>query len=376
MKIGFVFDDSLDAPDGVQQYLLTLGRWLTENGHDVHYLVGETARDDIPGVHSLSRNIRVKYNRNWVRIPLPAGSKRIKALLDEEQFDVLHVAAPFSPMLAAKVINSAPQGTRIVSTFLIAPASKAVETATKGLAALTRRAVGRIDKHISLSSVARDFAYGAYGVESEIIPSPIDVKMFRGADRSDAAAKAKAEADNETKQILFFGRLVDRKGARHLLNAVKHLEEQVDLADVEVVIAGDGPLRAELEAQARGLRTPVKFLGFVDEDDKASLLRSADLVVFPSTGGESFGIVLVEALASGAQVVLAGDNPGYRSTFENNEELLVDPADVNEFARRIHMGLFDEDFRRRAARFGEDHVKKFDLDVVMGRILRVYEGSR
>lgn len=371
MKIGFVFDDTLDAPDGVQQYLLTLGRWLTEDGHDVHYLVGETTRDDIPGVHSLSRNVRVKYNRNWVRIPLPAGSKRVRALLGEEQFDVLHVAAPFSPMLAAKVINNAPEGTRIVSTFLIAPASKAVETATKGLAALTRRAVGRIDKHISLSSVARDFAYGAYGVESEIIPSPIDVAKFRGAAGSSAAREAKAE--NRTKQVLFFGRLVDRKGARHLLNAVKHLEDRTDLSGVEVVIAGDGPLRAELEAQARELRTPVKFLGFVDEDDKASLLQNADLVVFPSTGGESFGIVLVEALASGAKVVLAGDNPGYRSTFESNEELLVDPTDVDEFASRIHKGLFDEDFRRRATRFGEEHVKKFDLDAVMGRILQAYK---
>src|ERR1039458_8447904 len=107
LKVGFVLDDSLDKTDGVQQYILSLGSWLKQQGHDVHYLVGETVRTDIPNVHSLSRNINARFNSNRMSTPLPASPARIRKLLEDVQFDVLHVQIPYSPFLAQQIIELA-----------------------------------------------------------------------------------------------------------------------------------------------------------------------------------------------------------------------------------------------------------------------------
>src|SRR3989344_1271873 len=99
MKIGFVLDDGFDRLDGVQQYMLTYGQWLTKEGHEVHYLVGETTHSIIPNLHSLSRNLKVRFNKNRSSIPLKIYKNAIKKLLSEEKFDVLHIQMPYSPML-------------------------------------------------------------------------------------------------------------------------------------------------------------------------------------------------------------------------------------------------------------------------------------
>ncbi len=370
MKIGFVFDDSLDFPDGVQQYVLMLGRELTERGHEVHYLVGETTRTDIPNAHSLSKNHKVKFNGNIMRIPAPASKKKIRALLDDQDFDVLHVQAPYSPFMAGRVISAAPKDTRIVSTFLIAPGSRVAELGNVALGAITRRTTNRIESHIALSPVAQQLARGAYGAETRIIPSPVELEEFRQA--------VAMEKPAGVQRILFLGRLVERKGCDLLLDALaeaERLEGFPGANGLELLVAGDGPLREQMEEKAKKLRTPVKFLGFIDEDDKAPLLASADLVTFPATGGESFGIVLIEACAAGSGVVLAGDNPGYRSTFADNEDVLVDPADTQEFARRIHRSLTDAEFASETHAWLQEHVQQFAAPAVVDQILEVYQAG-
>ena len=107
LKIGFVLDDSLDVPDGVQQYVLTVGAWMKGQGHDVHYLVGQTDRNDIPNVHSMSKNIKVRFNKNRMTMPLPTSVKAIAAILQREQFDILHVQMPYSPFMAGRLIKAA-----------------------------------------------------------------------------------------------------------------------------------------------------------------------------------------------------------------------------------------------------------------------------
>src|SRR4051812_41321546 len=103
LKIGFVLDDSLDKPDGVQQYVLSMGEWLRSQGHDIHYLVSTTTRSDLSNVHNLGRFVTVRFNGNAMGTPLPASGRKIKRLLRDEQFDVLHVQLPYSPFLAHKV---------------------------------------------------------------------------------------------------------------------------------------------------------------------------------------------------------------------------------------------------------------------------------
>src|SRR5688572_30587739 len=239
MKIGMVFDDSLDKPDGVQQFVLTLGGWLTENGHDVHYLVGETKRSDIANLHSLSRNIKVRFNQNRMAIPLPARREPIRAVLEREKFDVLHVQVPYSPALAARIIAAADDTTAVVGTFHVAPHSGLVTAANRLLGAYLRRSLARFDAMMSTSEPARQFALQTFRIDSQVAALPVDTKQFR-----DAQPFARYRI---SKNVLFLGRLVERKGCRYLLEAVAHIcREGTWPEGARVIVCGAGPLAARL----------------------------------------------------------------------------------------------------------------------------------
>src|SRR6266568_4599131 len=151
LKIALVFDDTLDKPDGVQQYMLTIGRWLVGQGHEVHYIVGETVRRDVPNLHSMARNVKVRFNQNRMSIPLPASKREIHNLLQHERFNVLHVQVPYSPQLSARVIAAALPQAAVIGTFHIAPHSKLVHGANRALGLWLRRTLGRFDRMLAVS---------------------------------------------------------------------------------------------------------------------------------------------------------------------------------------------------------------------------------
>jgi len=123
MKIALVLDDTLDKPDGAQQAVITLGTWLRKQGHEVHYLVADTKRTDIPNVKTLGRFLNLRYNKNTVRTPLPASRKKIKQLMDQEQYDVVHVMMPYSPLLGEWTVRFAGPKTAVIGSFHTLPAS-------------------------------------------------------------------------------------------------------------------------------------------------------------------------------------------------------------------------------------------------------------
>lgn len=367
MKIGFVLDDSLDKSDGVQQYVLTLGAYYRTQGHEVHYIVGETLRDDIPHVHSLSRNIQAKFNQNRMSTPLPVPKPRIAQLLEELQLDVLHVQMPYSPLLAARVISFADSKTVIIGTFHIIPFSKAESLATKALGLVLRRNLKRFDAIYSVSTPAQRFAKKAFNIQSEVLPNVVNMQQY-------AHAKPLSKYD-DVLTIIFLGRLVERKGCMYLLQAVERLHAQHQLDRVRVVICGKGPLVSELQAYTtkHHLRHVVQFTGFVDEEMKAKYLSSADIAVFPSTGGESFGIVLIEAMAAGSKVVLAGNNVGYSSVMEGRAEQLFNPTDIDAFAKLLRHYITSKAARKKAFAWQQRHVKQFDTHIVGRTLLHIYE---
>lgn len=367
-KIGFVLDDSLDTPDGVQQYVLTLSTWLTAQGHDVHYLVGESTRTDIPQLHSLSRNMKVRFNGNRMSMPLPANKARIRELLAREQFDVLHVQMPYSPFLAGRLIAAAPRETAVVGTFHVAPHSRMVYAANKMLRVMARRSLRRFDAVMSVSSVAQAFAREAFRLESDIIPNTVDLAPFNTAKPLPAYETGKT--------ILFLGRLVDRKGCGHLLRALAYMQEhKLFDGDYRAVICGKGPLEDELKQYMRSkhLQKHVEFVGFVSEADKPAYMASADIAVFPSTGGESFGIVLVESMAAARGVTLAGNNPGYASVMAPFPETLIEPADTESFGRTLVDLLARDAHRARLAAQQRADVMQYDVPVVGARVVALYE---
>lgn len=366
-KIAFVLDDSLDTPDGVQQYVLNLGKWLASKGHIVHYIVGETTRTDLPHLHSMGRNVKVRFNQNRMSIPLPTSKKKIRELMIREEFDIVHVQMPYSPFLGGRIIKAAGPQTGVVGTFHIAPHSKVVHFANSLLRFLVGGSLGRFDEIISVSRVAQDFAWETFRVESSIIPNTVDLAPFY-------AAKPFPEYEN-TFNIIFFGRLVERKGCQHFLQAISRLHKAKALpGDCKVLVCGTGPMDAQLKEYVKqhGLQKLVVFTGFVTEEDKPRYLAAGDVVVYPSTGGESFGIVLLEGMAACRGAVLAGNNPGYASVLGERPEVLFNPQNEEQFANKVEKYITDASLRRDAYSWQQQFVRQFDLPNVMDEILVEY----
>ncbi len=367
LKIGFVLDDSLDKTDGVQQYVTTLGAYYQHLGYEVHYLVGQTERKDLKHIHSLSRNLQVHFNQNRMSTPLPASAKRIKTLLDRENFDVLHVQMPYSPLMAAKIIKAAPNSTAVVGTFHIIPFSGLEKKATRLLGMALRSSRQRFDAVVSVSKPAAIFLKESFKLASVVIPNAVDVGRF-------SKGRQLAKYDDDKLNIVFLGRLVERKGCMYFLQAIEKLHAAHKLDNTRVLIGGKGPLQAKLEAYVHQnhLGHIVHFIGYVPEAEKPNYLASADVAVFPSTGGESFGIVLVEAMAAGAKVVLGGSNVGYETVLGERADQLITLNETESFAKQLLHFIVSARARHAALRWQTKAVQHYDIHVVGQQLLEVY----
>lgn len=365
LKIGFVFDDSLDRVDGVAQYVKTLGKWLTKQGYEVGYLVGETKMKSWAGgkIYSLAENIHVSFNGNRLTTPRPADKKRIDELLSNEAFDVLHIQMPYSPFMAKHAINLAPKLTAVVGTFHILPAGWMARWGTSLLRFTYGKSLKRIDKYFSVSENAAIFAEITFKIKSKVLPNVIEADLF--------VRPVPAKRTGHT--IVFLGRLVERKGAMFLLKAFSNLAQQ--LPDAKLIVAGDGPERNRLEDYVRKskLEQSIIFKGFIDEKEKASLLNSADIACFPALYGESFGIVLIEAMAAGAGVVIGGDNLGYRSVLDS--DMLINPRDTTSFANCLRQVLSNPELATNLHERQQAKVKQYDVEVVGPKLVQEYRDA-
>ena len=365
--IGLVLDDGLDAPDGVQQYVLTLARELTARGHEVHLVASTTSRADLDRLHVLGRNLRVRFNGNVLSSPLPARARDIGALLDEARFDVLHVQLPHSPFMAGRLVRRVPDDVAVVGTFHILPQSRAVGLGTRVLGALERRTLARFDAVMAVSAPAAQFARASFGVDPVVVPNAVDLSRF--------PAPSAAVDDERPVRIVFLGRLVARKGPRELVEAAAYVvDHRLTNRPWTLTLAGTGPLADDLRQQIAqaGLDDRLDLPGFVAEDAKAALLADADLVVLPATGGESFGISLVEAMAAGGGPVLAGDNPGYRSTMAGLEDQIVTPGDRAAFGHALARWIEDDEARARATGRQRAAARRFAVERVVDDVEAVY----
>jgi phosphatidylinositol alpha-mannosyltransferase len=367
LKIGLVLDTSLDPPDGVQQYVVGIGEWLRSQGHEVHYLVGQTERRQLPNIHSLSRNVPVISNGNRTTIPLYARRRAVRQVLAEVDFDILHVQMPHHPFMAQRVVLAADKRTAIIGTFHIAAYSWLETVGTKLLGWLLYPSLRRFDRIVSVSSAAAVFARQTFHIQTDILPNVIDYDLFH-------AAQCLPQYDDDVLTILFLGRLVQRKGCLLLLQAIKQLSEESGMPAFRVVICGKGPQAQQLKAYiaAHGLADIVEMVGFVSEADKPRYYASADISVFPSSAGESFGIVLLEAMASGKAAVLAGDNPGYHSVMAPRAELLFNPRDAEALAKTLKSFLTDTKRREAAAQWGAGYSRTFDVGTVGTKLVDIY----
>lgn len=367
LRIALVLDDSLDRPDGVQQYALTLGRWLEKRGHDVHYVVPDTKRRDIAGLHSIGRSFPVSFNRNTLQFPLPTNKRAIKRLLETYSFDIVHVQLPHNPIFSGRLLRLLPDHTVVIGTFHVAPFGRLERLATRLLAYLYIRQRKLFSSIISVSAIAKPYADVLYKANSEIIPNAVDIKRFSGS---------KKRRSTTHFEIRFLGRLVERKGCHYLIHAFSKLIDDYPELDVRLTIGGRGKEEQNLRTLVDKLRLAnvVTFAGFIAEDDKPQFLADADIMAFPSTGGESFGISLVEAMATPGVVCVAGDNPGYRDVLVPRS-VICSPYDSQAFSKLLYKIISTWTYRQKITKQQTDSAVQYDVNVIGNRLLDVYKAN-
>lgn len=370
LVIGFVLDDTLDRLAGAQNYILTLGDYLSNQGHDIHYIVGETKKSVRPNQHVLAKNIKVKFSGNHLSIPLWSNSKDVKKLFDEIHFDVIHVQTPFSPLMSGKVIKEAhKRNVKIVGTYHILPYNTLsfIGNVIFGLWSKTYNKY--FSDWINITEPSRSFSKRYYGINGNLIRYPINQNII------DTYCKASKLTRTSKYELLFHGRLVDRKGCQYLLKALHYLSENNEKQiDWKLHISGDGPLMAELKSfvAKHTMESSVVFYGRTTEAQKYQLMQLADVVVYPATSGESFGVVLVEAIATHRPIILAGNNPGYASVLAATPDCLFDPKDIQSLAALINTTLQDKKFRQENLKEQQSFIRDYDVNIVGESITRLY----
>lgn len=364
LTIGLLLDDSLDRSDGVQQAVISIGEKLRSRGHDVHYIVTETKRTDLQSIHVVSGYVSLQFNGNSVRTPKPAAKRQIKELLEKVTFDVLHVQMPFSPLLSARVLAMAPHEVVRVGTFHILPYNVIAKHGTKLLGAVMRRSIHNIDHYFAVSKPAKEFMDSSFSVEGRVLPNPVDYAFFHGF----------AKEKKDKKQIVFVGRFEDRKGVKELIEAYAKLSKEIR-DNTELTMISKGPLHESMKTRAHELGVEISFPGFVTEEEKAQALANADIAVFPSISGESFGIVLTEAMSAGAGITLGGNNPGYASVLHEWPETLFNPQDISGFAMKLQHFLEDDADRQRIGAMQREAVKQYDIEIIVDELEKAYQSK-
>lgn len=361
MRIGMVCPYSFDVPGGVQAHVLQLAEVMRERGHDVSVLAPASPHVELPDyVVSGGKAVPIPYNGSVARLRFgPATHRRVKKWLSEGDFDVLHLHEPNAPSLSmlALMIAEGP----IVATFHTSTTKSLVLGVFQGiLRPWHEKIVGRI----AVSDLARRWQMEALGSDAVQIPNGVDVAAI-------ASAPPLPGYPRHGKTVLFLGRFDEpRKGMAVLLAALPAVVER--FADVEVLVVGRGD-EEELREQAGELARHLKFLGQVDDTAKASALRGADVYCAPNTGGESFGIVLVEAMAAGTAVV-ASDLDAFRRVLDDGRAgRLVPVENPGALAAALVEVLSDDDARSAYVRNAATEVARYDWKVVADDILRVYE---
>ncbi|MEV8536092.1 glycosyltransferase family 4 protein [Streptomyces sp. NPDC051211] len=360
MRIGIVCPYSWDVPGGVQFHIRDLAEHLIGLGHEVSVLAPADDETPLPPyVVSAGRAVPVPYNGSVARLNFGfLSAARVRRWLHDGTFDVIHIHEPASPSLGLLSCWAA-QGP-IVATFHTSnPRSRAMIAAYP----ILQPALEKISARIAVSEYARRTLVEHLGGDAVVIPNGVDVDFFASAEPNPAWTG---------RTLGFIGRIDEpRKGLPVLMAAFPKIAEACP--DVRLLVAGRGDEEEAVASLPADLRSRVEFLGMVSDEDKARLLRSVDVYVAPNTGGESFGIILVEALSAGA-AVLASDLDAFAQVLDQGAagELFAN-EDADALAAGAIALLRDPARRTALSEHGSAHVRRFDWSTVGADILAVYE---
>lgn len=358
MRILLACPYAWDVPGGVQVHVRQLGMRLSHRGHEVLAVTPGRAEAPEPWVRVVGRPIRVPYNGTVAPICASRTSwQRVRDLMEVFEPDVVHVHEPLTPSTSmfATLASRAP----VVATFhAYLRRSRLLTAAAPALGFVLRRVRARI----AVSEAAASFVSGPFPGAVEVVPNGVDTAMFAGA--------APSRELPEGRRMLWVGRLDPQKAFPVALRAFGMLAGE--FPDLSLVVAGDGPERGAVATLGPQVARRVLMLGSVRHDDLPPYHASADLLMAPASGQESFGIVLVEAMAAGLPVVCT-DIPGYREVVRHEiEGLIVPPDDAVALADAVRRVLRDPGLAAALGASGVIRAAEFDWERVVPRLESVY----
>ncbi len=366
MKIGLVSPYDYSHPGGVINHVSYLAHHLDLMGHQVK-IIAPVRRTGTRyfgvEVTAIGRPIPIPYGGTTARIPLsPWLPYQVKRVLNREAFDIIHLHEPFIPMLCLSVLRESPAPLN-VGTFHACHKGSALYWLNRP----TMRRLGeKLHGKIAVSKPARDYISKYLPADYRIIPNGVDVHHYQ------PDGPLRTEFKDDRLNIFFVGRLEERKGVGDLIRACALVKK--DFPGFRLIIAGPGiRLRYYYKMLAKSLvGDNVVFTDYVPFSELPKYYRTADIFCAPATGGESFGIVLIEAMASGTPVV-ATSIPGYASVLTNGQEgLLARPENPRSLADALLRLLNDRQARLKMAQNGLATAEQYSWENVSRRVLEYY----
>lgn len=362
MKVGIVSPYAYPRPGGANSYIRESYEELRRLGHEVRIVTAPWG-DDPPAqdVIQIGRAIAIPYNGSIGRVTM---SVRLDYLVDRmlkrEQFDVIHHHEPLVPFLSMQVLDRATCPS--VATFHAFGGFSLSYWLGRPIG---EHYVRKLDARIAVSGAAKHFVSRYFPGDYRIIPNGVDVTYY-------ASARPFPEYRDGKVNILFVGRAERRKGAMYLLRAYAELKRS--FPEIRLILASAGPELGDMRRFVRDQRLgDVLFAGRVSDHDKARFYKTADVFCAPSTGQESFGIVLLEAMAAGRPVV-ASDIHGYKRVVQRNVTgLLVEPKDPGALCAALARLVADPAMRERMGHAGSERATEFDWPHVTAQLVEVYE---
>lgn len=347
MRVGLVCPYSFDEPGGVQAHVLDLAEQLWKLGHHAEVLGPASEHTPLPEwVTRGGPAVPVRYNGSVARLSFgPQVRRTTRRFIQNGDFDVLHVHEPNSPSYSMAAVRAA-SGPIVATYHASADSSYALKLALPAL----RGSLEKIRAGIAVSDQAWRWQAEQVGTDPVVIPNGVDTSRFAAARRTPGGDEV---------EVVFLGRLDEpRKGLEVFLRAVAQLPRPP-----RVTVVGAGEPR----------RVPgVQFTGRVSDAEKAEILGRADIFVAPNLGGESFGIILVEAMAAGCAVV-ASDIPAFAAVCGEGAGVLFPPGDDKALAQQMQMLIDDAALRTQLSSQGVERARDFDWSVVTRQVLAVYE---
>ena len=359
-RIGIVCPYGWDTPGGVQSHVGDLAQYLIRQGHFVSVLAPAIDEENLPDyVTSAGRPIAIPYNGAVARVLFgPIAFSRVRQWIANGNFDVLHLHEPAIPSISLLACWAA-EGP-MVGTFHAAAKRQKV---TFAVAPILEPVIEKLTARIAVSEAARETLTEHLETDAIVVPNGIYADLYR-----DGVTDQRWTGNT----LGFIGRFEEkRKGLDVLVAALPSVIAK--FPDLKVFVAGPGDAQEVLKEIDPYLHSRFEFLGRISESEKANFLASVGLYIAPNTGGESFGIILAEALAGGASVV-ASDIPAFDSLLGHGAYgTLFASEDSQDLSKKVIALLGDEEGRRAIAQRGKKYAQEFDWDVVAEKIYDVYE---